>query len=138
VVDGYTSDMTRTIVVGEPSDEVRTIHSIVVGAVEAAVDAARGGMEAHKLDGAARRLIRARGYGAAFVHSLGHGVGMDVHEWPRISWNSDDVLPTHCVVTIEPGIYLEGSFGVRVEDMIVLRENGNECLTETSRELFVV
>jgi Xaa-Pro aminopeptidase len=138
VVDGYRSDMTRTVALGKTSDEARGVHGVVLEALQRAADAARAGMNSRDLDAAARQSIRKAGLAAAFVHSLGHGVGMEVHEWPRVSWNTDDILPSDCVITLEPGVYLNGEFGVRIEDMVVLREGGNEVITRTTRDLLVV
>jgi len=138
VVNGYASDMTRTVALGDVSPEARLVYDVVLEANEAAIAAAVPGMTSKALDAVARDYIDASGYGEAFGHSLGHGVGLDVHEWPPVSFRSDEALPEDCVVTIEPGIYLEGKFGVRIEDMIWLRAGGAENLTSTPKALRII
>lgn len=132
-VDGYASDMTRTFAVGQPDDEVRKVYEIVLEAQRRAIDRARSGMPSNELDSVAREVIREAGYGDAFTHSLGHGVGLQIHEWPRVSYSSEDPLPDRCVVSIEPGIYLPGRFGIRIEDLVVLREHGADRITRAPR-----
>lgn len=134
-VDGYASDMTRTIALGEPRDEVREVYEIVRGAQEAAIASACAEMPSPQLDAAAREVISQAGYGEYFAHSLGHGIGTQIHEWPRISHSADYELPCRCVVTIEPGIYLPGRFGIRIEDMIQLNSAGARRLTNVSTHL---
>ncbi len=134
-VDGYASDMTRTVALGNPTDEARKVHRVVLDAQKRALDAARAGISGRDLDAVARNAITEAGYGEAFVHSLGHGVGLQIHEWPSISQRTEDALPPDAVVTIEPGIYLPGRFGVRIEDLIVLNDDGAENLTRSPREL---
>lgn len=129
VLDGYASDMTRTLAVGEPDPEARKVYDIVLEAQERAIESAHAGVISSELDAAARELIADRGYGEAFAHSLGHGVGLQTHEWPRVSYTTDYELPRNAVVSIEPGIYLPGRFGIRIEDLIVLREKHAEVLT---------
>ncbi|MEM1093484.1 MAG: aminopeptidase P family protein [Bacteroidota bacterium] len=138
IVNGYASDMTRTVALGEVSAEARRVYEVVLEANKAAIDAAMPGMTSKALDAVARDHIDAAGYGEAFGHSLGHGVGLDVHEWPPVSFRSEDELPEDCVVTIEPGIYLEGRFGVRIEDMIWLRADGAQNLTSARKALRVI
>lgn len=138
VVDGYASDMTRTVAVGEPGDEARETYAAVLAAHDAAVEAARSGMTGRELDGVARAVLDGAGLGEAFSHGLGHGVGLQTHEWPRVSYTRDDVLPAGCVVTIEPGAYLPGRFGVRIEDMIHLSQSGARRLTRCPRDLVVL
>ena len=138
VVDGYASDMTRTVVVGAPPDGFEPVYRLVRAAQEAAVAAARSGIPARRLDGAARDVIAAAGYAEAFSHGLGHGIGLQTHEWPRVSFQVEDELPAGAVVTIEPGVYLPGRFGVRIEDMVVLRPDGAENLTAATRDLLVL
>lgn len=138
VLDGYASDMTRTVAVGEPGAEARAVYEIVLEAQRAALAAARPGMPSSTLDAAARDVIAEAGYAAFFGHSLGHGIGLQTHEWPTVSFRSDAPLPAGAVVTIEPGIYLPERFGVRIEDIIVLREGGCENLTHTPKELLVL
>ncbi len=137
-VDGYASDMTRTVIIGLLSQEVEQIHETVRAAQEAALAIARAGIRAAELDRAARSVIEAAGWGDYFTHSLGHGVGLQVHEWPRIASGNEEVLPAGVVVTIEPGIYLPGRFGIRLEDLIVLQPDGHENLTHLPRTLLIL
>lgn len=129
VVDGYHSDMTRTVCIGQPTAEMREVYEIVRTAQETARSAARAGITGRELDAAARDVIEQAGYGNAFGHSLGHGVGMEIHEYPIAgqSWNKP--LEAGQVVTIEPGIYLPGKFGVRIEDFVTITENGCDTIT---------
>ncbi|MCH7638183.1 MAG: aminopeptidase P family protein [Bacteroidetes bacterium] len=138
VKDGYSSDMTRTVAVGEPGDEARKVYQVVLDAQEAAIESARSGMTGRDLDQVARKVIDAAGYGDAFSHSLGHGIGLQTHEWPALSSRVEDVLPVGAAVTIEPGIYLPGKFGVRIEDIVVLSEDGCVNLTHSPKELLVL
>lgn len=137
-LDGYASDMTRTVAVGSPDPLVPEIYDLVLSAQECALQHARAGMQAKEIDALARDVIRERGYDEAFSHSLGHGVGLEIHEWPRISRLADDVLPDGCVVSIEPGVYLPGRFGIRIEDVVCLREDRVANLTCVSREWTVL
>ncbi len=129
VVDGYHSDMTRTVCIGEPSEEMREVYEIVRRAQEAARAAAKPGITGRALDAAAREIITAAGYGEAFGHSLGHGVGLEIHEYPVASPSNEKLLTPGNVVTIEPGIYLPGKFGVRIEDFVEITEQGCRTLT---------
>ena len=135
---GYCSDLTRTIAVGKISAEQKKVYGIVAQAQQLAIDAAKSGMEAKRLDAVARRFIRTRGYGKYFGHGLGHGIGLEIHEAPRVSARSLHSLRDGNVVTIEPGIYLPGKFGIRIEDDIVIRDRGCEVLTTAPRELIVL
>ncbi len=135
VVDGYHSDMTRTVCVGEPTEEMRQVYEIVLQAQEAALAAAKAGVTGKELDGIARQIIEAAGFGEAFGHSLGHGVGLEIHEYPNASPNSEAVLEEGNVVTVEPGIYLPGKFGVRIEDFVWIHKNGCENLTNFTKKL---
>lgn len=128
-VDGYCSDITRTYFVGEPDDKFREIYNLVKEAQAAAVAAVRPGATGKELDAIARQIIADGGYAEAFSHGLGHGVGLEIHEGPRVSSRSDDILVPGMVVTVEPGIYLEGWGGVRIEDMVAVTESGHEVLT---------
>ncbi|MBI3004552.1 MAG: aminopeptidase P family protein [Ignavibacteriales bacterium] len=137
-VRGYNSDLTRTICVGKPSDEMRTIYDVVKQAQEAAIASACSGMKAKTLDGIARKHIVSKGYGKYFTHSLGHGLGHEVHELPRISRLSKDVLKEKNVVTVEPGIYVPGVGGVRIEDDVVIRNGSCEVLNHSPKDLLMV
>jgi Xaa-Pro aminopeptidase len=136
-VGGYSSDLTRTVAVGRASRRSREIYGVVREAQEAAVAAARGEMPARDLDAVARTVIAAAGYGRYFVHSLGHGLGLHVHERPRVSALSTEFLRTGSVITIEPGIYIPGFGGVRIEDDVVLEKNGCRVLNTAPKELIV-
>ncbi len=137
-LDGYCSDGTRTFATGEPGEEARAVHEIVRGAQAAALAAIRAGVKGEDVDTAARRLIDDAGYGERFGHALGHGVGLEVHEGPRLSQRSDDVLATGEVVTVEPGVYLPGNLGVRIEDLVVVSEDGLRNLSSLPKELQLV
>lgn len=137
-VEGYASDMTRTVAVGEPDDEARTVYQVVLKAQKAAVEAAEAGLSSKELDGVARSIIEDEGYGEYFSHGLGHGLGLQVHEWPKVSYHTDEPLPAHSVVTIEPGVYLPGRLGVRIEDIILLQEGGSENLTGSPKDELIV
>lgn len=137
-VDGYHSDMTRTVAVGEADGSMRAVYDIVLRAQLAALDMLRSGVSGKEYDAAARKVITDSGYGEAFGHSLGHGVGLDIHEKPYCSPKREAVLPAGAVVTCEPGIYIPSVFGVRIEDMAVVRENGCDNLTSAPKELIVV
>ncbi len=133
-LDGYASDMTRTVAVGAPDSLVREVYDLVLSAQTHALQHARAGMAGREVDAMARDAIREGGYGEAFSHGLGHGVGLEIHEWPRLSRLADEILPDQCVVTIEPGVYLPGRFGVRIEDIVCLRKDGAENLTNAPKE----
>ncbi|KUH32202.1 peptidase M24 [Thermococcus celericrescens] len=131
----YHSDTTRTIVVGSPNEKQKDIYYAVLEAQRKGVEAARPGMTAKELDTLVRDVIKEYGYGDYFIHSTGHGVGLQIHEWPRVSQQDDTELKPGMVITIEPGIYLPKFGGVRIEDTILITENGAERLTKTEREL---
>ncbi len=137
-VDGYRSDCTRTIAAGEPDGEAREIYELVLAAQLAGVDAVRAGATGRQVDAAARDVIAAGGHGDEFGHGLGHGVGAEIHEAPRLSMRSDDELAAGNVVTVEPGVYLPGRFGVRIEDLVVVGDDGCELLTSVDKRLTVV
>ncbi len=135
--NGYCSDMTRTVVIGRADDELKKIYNTVLCAQQAALDGIHGGMLCRNADELARSVIREAGYGKQFGHSLGHGVGMFVHETPNLSPKAADatLAPGH-VVTVEPGIYLEGKYGCRIEDMIAIKEDGTiHNFTHSPKEL---
>lgn len=135
---GFPSDITRMVAVGQPPEGYGQIHSIVEKAVQAALNAARPGVMAKEVDAAARGVIVDAGYGEFFVHRTGHGMGIDGHEPPYITATSDTVLEEGMVFSIEPGIYLPGRFGIRLEDIVILREDGPEILSSLPRDLHVV
>jgi Xaa-Pro aminopeptidase len=133
-VDGYPSDTTRTVVFeGEPSDEFEQVHDVVREAQTAAVERVEPGVEARTVDAAARDVIDAAGYGESFIHRTGHGVGLDVHEEPYVASDSDTVLEPGMVFSVEPGVYIDGRFGVRIEDLVVVTDDGCERLNESPR-----
>ncbi len=137
-LDGYCSDGTRTFATGEPGEEARAVYEVVREAQAAALEATRVGVKGEDVDGAARRVIDDAGHGQHFGHALGHGVGLEVHEGPRLAQRSDDVLAAGEVVTVEPGIYLPGRFGVRIEDLVVVGEDGLRNLSSLPKELRIV
>jgi Xaa-Pro aminopeptidase len=138
-VDGLYSDMTRTFCVDTPKKAVIDVFSVLYDAHMTALDAAVSGVTGAELDAAARTVITRAGYGDYFRHSLGHGLGYEVHEHPRVSYtNKHEQIPTNCVVTIEPGIYLPGKFGMRIEDDVVITPKGPQILTTAPRELVIV
>lgn len=135
ILAGYCSDMTRTLYVGRPSREARRMYGAVQQAQQAATAAVRPGVTAGEVDAAARQVLRRAGYGRYFTHSTGHGVGLEIHEPPRLGAGQREVLQPGMVVTIEPGIYIPGRGGVRIEDVVLVTEGGCEVLTPTTREL---
>ena len=135
---GYDADMTRTVAVGQPGEEMRRIYEIVLKAQETAQAAIKPGMTGCELDKIARDIIAEAGYGECFGHSLGHGVGIDIHEEPRVSSRSNDVLEPGHIITIEPGIYVPGLGGVRIENTCVVTEDGGRPLCSASKELRVL
>lgn len=134
-VHGYHSDITRTFAVGKASDELRRIYDIVLAAQLAGLRAIRPGVAGREVDAQARGVIEAAGYGERFGHSTGHGVGLEVHELPRLARLGDEPLQPGMVVTVEPGIYVPGLGGVRIEDSVLVTENGAEVLTPSTKEL---
>ena len=128
-LDGYQSDITRTFFLGEPSPEARRVYDIVLGAQSAGRAAVMAGASGRSADRAAREFITRHGYGKFFMHRLGHGLGMDIHEAPYLSADNRAPLPAGAVVTVEPGIYMPGKFGVRLEDVVVAQPRGARTLT---------
>ncbi len=137
LVEGYHCDMTRTVSLGEPPDELRTIHELVHRAQAAGIGAVRAGARAADVDRAAREVIEEAGMGERFPHGLGHGVGLEIHEGPRLHWTSEDELPAGAVVTVEPGVYVPGLGGVRIEDMVEVTQDGCRVFARSSKELIV-
>ena len=137
-VNGYHSDLTRTVAIGQPGKKARTIYRVVLEAQCKAIEAAHAGVKSRFLDSVARRHIRQSGFGPYFSHSLGHGLGIEIHEPLRLSALSSDDLKAGNVVTVEPGIYIPGFGGVRIEDDIVVREKGCEVLNKAPKELLVL
>jgi len=138
VVDGYHSDMTRTVAFGELDPRLLEIYDVVRRAQQAGVDAVRAGAVGGEVDRAVRDLIEDAGYGDHYTHSLGHGVGLEVHEGPMLRTASEDVLPEGSVVTVEPGIYVGGLGGVRIEDMVEVTAEGCRVIPRTTKELVVL
>ena len=138
VYDGYHSDMTRTVCVGQPTDEMREVYDIVLQAQLKAIAEVRSGITGMELDSIARNHISANGYGEAFGHSLGHGVGMEVHELPTASSKSKTVFKPNMVVTVEPGIYLPDKFGVRIEDFVAVTEKSCHNFTKCPKNLIIL
>jgi Xaa-Pro aminopeptidase len=137
-LDGYCSDGTRTFATGDPGEEGRAVYEVVLEAQLAALAAIKAGLKGEDADKVAREVIAAAGHGDRFGHGLGHGVGLEVHEAPRLSLRSDDVLAAGEVVTVEPGIYLPGHLGVRIEDLVVVAEDGLRNLSELPKDLQLV
>jgi Xaa-Pro aminopeptidase len=136
VYNGYHSDITRTVVLGRPEKKQEEIYQLVLEAQMSAIESLRAGIKASDVDGAARRIIEQAGYGKQFGHGTGHGVGLSIHEKPRLSAKDQSLLEEGMVVTIEPGIYLPGWGGVRIEDTVLVLNGGCRVLTRTSKLLF--
>jgi Xaa-Pro aminopeptidase len=138
IVDGYCSDCTRTVATGAVDGEAREVYELVRSAQQAALDAIRAGVPARDADAVARDPIDAAGHGERFGHGLGHGVGLEVHEAPRLSKRSDQTLDPGDVVTVEPGVYLAGRFGVRIEDLVTVTDDGCRNFSGFTKELLIV
>lgn len=138
VYKGYHSDMTRTVAVGFVTDEQKEVYETVLKAQKNALSVLKNGLSCAEADAAARDIIKCAGYGDCFGHGTGHGVGIEIHENPSLSPKSSAVLKTGDVVTVEPGIYISGKFGVRIEDMALITENGCENLTSCPKELIIL
>ena len=136
--NGYCSDMTRTVAIGHATDEMKNIYSIVLKAQLAGIAAARAGIPGKEIDGAARKVIVDAGYGQYFGHGFGHSLGLDIHEAPNANPSGETLMPVGAVVSAEPGIYLPGKFGVRIEDVMVLNETGCEVITKAPKEQLIV
>jgi len=138
IYNGYISDITRTLAVGEPLQQMRQIYDIVLKAQMTALETIKPGITGSEADGIARQIIADAGYGEAFGHSLGHGIGLEVHEGPGLSMTSDVQLEPNMCVTLEPGIYIEGLGGVRIEDDVLVTESGLKRFTHSSKELIIL
>jgi Xaa-Pro aminopeptidase len=137
-LDGYCSDGTRTFATGEPGDEAREVYDLVLAAQLAGLAALRPGATGKEVDAVAREMITEAGHGDHFGHGLGHGVGLEIHEGPRLATTSEDELRDGNAVTVEPGIYLPGRFGVRIEDLVIVEADGYRNLRGTPKELQIV
>ena len=137
-VNGYCSDMTRTVALGSVTDEMAKVYDVVLKAQLMASDKVKAGASCKELDAVARRIIEENGYGKYFSHSLGHGVGLKIHEQPNLSPKSELILQEGNVVTVEPGIYIPGEFGVRIENTMIVREDMGENLQKSSKELIIL
>ena len=138
IKDGYCSDTTRTVHVGEPTDEEREVHELVRRAQQTAFEAVRPGVECQEIDRAARKVIADAGYGEYFIHRTGHGIGLTTHEPPyMIEGDTNELQPGMCF-SIEPGVYLPGRFGVRIEDIVTVTPEGGQRFNNTPHELQIV
>ena len=138
ILEGYCSDQTRTVWVGPTSEEARRAYEAVREAQQAAIDAVRPGVSVGEVDAAARKVLRRNGLGRYFTHSTGHGVGLEIHEAPRVAAGQKEVLQPGMVITIEPGVYFPGKWGVRIEDMVAVTAGGCEVLTPTKKDFLAV
>ena len=138
ILGGVCSDLTRTVAVGEPGDRPRRAYAAVRDAQRAAIAEVRAGVSGAHLDAVARDVLDRAGLAEFFSHSLGHGVGSEVHEWPRLSGQVEHILPAGATVTVEPGVYVPGQFGIRIEDVVAVREDGAVNLTPLSTGLLVL
>lgn len=138
VYQGYCSDMTRTVALGMPTDEMKKVYQIVSDANQRAMEGIRAGVACQEIDALARDYIAKQGYGEYFGHGLGHSVGLEIHEEPRFSPKCKVVTKENMVITDEPGIYLPGRFGVRIEDLVVVKKDGFECLSHSPKELIIL
>jgi len=136
--NGWCSDTTRTVCIGKPTDEMRHVYDTVLNAQLAGIEAARAGVTGREIDAAARKIIEDAGYGNAFGHGFGHGLGLEVHESPSVAPSGNDPIPAGAVISAEPGIYLPGKFGVRIEDVLFISENGSENITSLPKELIIL
>jgi Xaa-Pro aminopeptidase len=138
VVDGMNSDMTRTIAIGNVSDEIKHLYAIVKEAQEIALSKVTAGESTKAIDASARDFIASKGYGENFGHGLGHALGLDVHEKPSLNQRTDHTLQVNNVITIEPGIYIQGLGGIRIEDDVIVKEHGCEVLNKTTKDLITI
>jgi Xaa-Pro aminopeptidase len=138
ILSGYCSDQTRTVWVGSSSDDARSAYEAVKEAQQTAIDAVRPGISVGEVDEAARKVLRKAGLGRYFTHSTGHGVGLEIHEAPRVAAGQKEILKPGMVITIEPGVYFPGKWGVRIEDMVAVTAGGCDVLTPTSKDFLAV
>ena len=138
ILAGYCSDMTRTVHVGRPGKEARGFYGAVREAQQAALEAVRPGIRVGEVDRAARKVLKKAGLGRYFTHSTGHGVGIEIHEAPRVAAGQDEILKPGMIITIEPGAYVPDRWGVRIEDMVAVTEHGVDVLTPTTKELICI
>lgn len=138
VYQGYCSDMTRTVALGTPTEEMKKVYQIVLDANLRAMDGIREGIACNEIDALARDYIKKNGYGEYFGHGLGHGVGLDIHEEPRFSPKCDVITKENMVITDEPGIYIPGRFGVRIEDLLVVKKDGYKKLSNSEKSLIIL
>lgn len=138
IKNGYCSDMTRTVAVGYATDEMKNVYATVLKAQLEGIKTARAGIAGKDIDHAARKVIEDAGYGKYFGHSFGHSLGLYIHESPSASPGCETIMPVGAVISAEPGIYIPGKFGVRIEDVLILRENGCEVITKAPKELIIL
>ena len=136
--DGYCSDMTRTVAVGHVTEEMRKVYNVVLEAQLAGIAASKAGVSGREIDGAARKVIEDAGYGEYFGHSYGHSLGLEIHEQPGASTKGTELMPVGAVVSAEPGIYLPGRFGVRIEDVVIMEEGGCTNITKAPKKLIIL
>ena len=135
---GYCSDMTRTVAMGQPTQEMEAVYNAVLSAQRAGINAARAGVTGQEIDAAARQVLREAGYGEYFSHGFGHSLGVDIHESPNASSREKRPMPVGAVISAEPGVYIPGKFGVRIEDVLILNETGREDITRSPKDLIVL
>ena len=135
---GYCSDLTRTVCISQPDSKQKEIYSIVLEAQQAGIDAIKPGLTGKEIDAVAREVITKAGYGEYFGHGLGHALGLEIHETPRLNTKETQPLQSGMVVTVEPGIYIPGWGGVRIEDVILVTDNGAEVLTQASKQFIII
>lgn len=138
IAGNYCSDMTRTIAVGQPTDEMRKVYETVLKAQLAGIAFARAGVTGKSIDAAARKVIEDAGYGKYFGHSFGHSLGIEIHESPNAAPSNEGIMPVGAVISAEPGIYIPDCFGVRIEDVLILTETGCENITHSPKELIIL
>lgn len=138
VYEGYCSDMTRTVALGQPTQEMEKVYHLVLKAQLAGIAASQAGVPGKAIDAAARKVIEDGGYGEYFGHGYGHSVGLEIHESPNANLRDETPMPVGATVSAEPGIYLPGKFGVRIEDVVVMEEGGHTILTKSPKELIVL